>query len=120
MVVAAAKRADPYQVGRHGLTADEIERYYQARGLCDLCDRRLPRGSRQWSIDHDHGHCAWVTGCPACVRGFLCSACNTFEGMIAKAIKRGWATGPAGRLAEYLADPPFQRWRRLGRPPRFG
>jgi len=33
-------------------------------------------------IDHDHGHCPSLKGCPQCVRGFLCHQCNTAEGLL--------------------------------------
>lgn len=31
-------------------------------------------------IDHDHAHCPGETGCPECVRGMLCQACNFMIG----------------------------------------
>lgn len=28
------------------------------------------------AIDHDHKHCPGKKGCPVCIRGALCNACN--------------------------------------------
>lgn len=119
---ATSVTINPNTIRQHGLTREEIYIYFLWRQKCDLCDHRFPtyseRGPRNWVVDHDHGHCSTGVGCPDCVRGFLCGACNMMEGMVAKAVRTGWAA-PAGRLADYWADPPFQRWRRRG-PTRFG
>ncbi len=42
-------------------------------GKCAIC-RAKPRTVRL-AIDHRHGHCK--SGCPACIRGLLCSRCNS-------------------------------------------
>lgn len=33
-------------------------------------------------IDHSHEHCRSARGCRECVRGYLCHACNTSEGLL--------------------------------------
>lgn len=42
-------------------------------GRCAIC-RAKPRTVRL-AVDHQHGHCK--TGCPECIRGLLCSRCNS-------------------------------------------
>jgi hypothetical protein len=42
-------------------------------GKCAIC-RAKPRTVRL-AIDHQHGHCK--SGCPDCIRGLLCSRCNS-------------------------------------------
>jgi hypothetical protein len=40
---------------------------------CAICGR----SDAALKIDHDHGHCDRANGCSECVRGLLCSTCNT-------------------------------------------
>lgn len=48
-------------------------------GVCAICGD-APAG-RRMHIDHDHAHCPDGRGCSECVRGLLCSPCNTGLGM---------------------------------------
>mgnify|MGYP007083472370 CR=1 FL=1 len=74
-------------------------------GACDLCGAPDAK-----YLDHDHGHCPGTIGCAECIRGALCQACNLLEGTIKAALSKGVITEVSGPLAEYLANPPFQRW----------
>ena len=60
---------------RHGLTEDEFNKLKTADGLCPICSRR-----DQSVIDHNHRHCPGVVGCRECVRGYICSGCNSALG----------------------------------------
>lgn len=53
-------------------------------------------------IDHDHGHCSGPSGCRECVRGFLCHACNTAEGLLRSPER-------ARSLANYM-ERTFREW----------
>lgn len=46
-------------------------------------------------VDHDHACCPSVKSCGNCVRGYLCHACNTAEGLL-RSVDRVLA------LAEYM------------------
>ncbi|EDY43970.1 recombination endonuclease VII subfamily [Streptomyces sp. SPB074] len=47
-------------------------------GGCAICGSRS--NGRRLHIDHDHTHCGPRRGCAGCVRGLLCSSCNTGVG----------------------------------------
>lgn len=90
------------------ITADEYRliKEYQG-GFCFICG--IAKGiTRNLSVDHDHAKADEVcghdpkTGCPNCIRGLLCSKCNSFLGYVRDnpdAFRRG---------AWYLEHPPAQ------------
>jgi Recombination endonuclease VII len=55
----------------------------QQGGVCAICKMELDSSS--WRIDHDHS-CEHddkgVMSCAKCVRGLLCTGCNTFAGFL--------------------------------------
>jgi len=55
-----------------------IEWYDAQPKQCGICGTRDP-GSQSWCIDHNHKCCPYGArrGCRRCVRGLLCSACNS-------------------------------------------
>lgn len=64
---------------RYGLSVETYLALWAAQGgACAICRETSdePTGP-QWHVDHDHRCCAGKTTCGACVRGILCSGCNT-------------------------------------------
>ena len=63
---------------QHGISpewyADTLED--QGHG-CAICQSPDPGRDAVFHIDHDHSCCSGKFGCADCVRGLLCSSCNT-------------------------------------------
>jgi hypothetical protein len=57
---------------------------YQALSLAQnhRCSCGKLFAEEQPHVDHDHGCCAGVKSCGKCVRGLLCSRCNTVLGLL--------------------------------------
>jgi hypothetical protein len=67
---------------RYGLTPERYEQLLSEQGgSCAICRRDDP-GKRGWNIDHDHRCCPGPQSCGECVRGILCSRCNTGLGLM--------------------------------------
>lgn len=64
---------------RYGITQRQYEALLAAQdGRCAICRRKFDT----YSVDHDHACCPMGTrGCGNCVRGLLCTGCNTLLGM---------------------------------------
>lgn len=61
---------------RYGVDTDwYFETLERQGGGCAICGAR-PNG-RRLHVDHDHSHCSSGKACAQCVRGLLCSSCNT-------------------------------------------
>jgi Recombination endonuclease VII len=67
------------KISRYGLSQEELELLMAKQGdACAICRRAL-----DWSsacVDHDHDCCPGMRSCGACVRGLLCSRCNSAIG----------------------------------------
>lgn len=75
----------------HGITLERYQELYAAqRGCCAICGHAITkaydpstipatRGPKRDGahVDHDHACCPGKRGCGACIRGLLCSSCNT-------------------------------------------
>lgn len=63
---------------RHNLTDEQYEALFQKYdGRCHLCLNAIAT-----HIDHDHKCCSGNRSCGRCVRGILCSSCNTALGLL--------------------------------------
>ena len=70
----------------HGATVDMVRSWIR-RARCELCDRQLylgkgKSGSQGFNIDHDHRCCGPGRSCGKCIRGLLCTTCNTGLGQL--------------------------------------
>lgn len=63
---------------RYGITQERYDQMLERQGgVCCICGGVNPSG-RRLHIDHDHSCCPGTKpGCGQCVRGLLCSRCNT-------------------------------------------
>lgn len=78
---------------RYNITpADYEEMLAVHQGGCWICGGSDPSG-RKLAVDHDHACCPPRTSCGKCVRGLLCSACNT---------RLGWYEANARAILAYL------------------
>jgi hypothetical protein len=65
---------------RFGLTVEDyIDLERSQNGVCAICkDPEINK--RRLSVDHNHSCCPGSGSCGKCIRGLLCSNCNTFLG----------------------------------------
>ena len=52
----------------------------QQNGTCAICNQ--PPNRNYLAVDHDHNCCPGIKTCGNCVRGLLCSSCNSFLGRV--------------------------------------
>lgn len=69
---------DPRRFKRHNITKDLYDRLLEKyNGMCWIC-----KNKNATHIDHDHLCCSESWSCGKCIRGVLCSNCNTAIGLL--------------------------------------
>lgn len=67
---------------RYGLTIESYQAMLEAQdNSCAACGIEFDEVTRP-NVDHDHKCCSGVKTCGKCVRGLLCSKCNSMAGAI--------------------------------------
>lgn len=88
-----------------GLSEGMYERLYAYQGgKCAICQISTGK-TKRLAVDHSHAHCNGPTSCGQCVRGLLCSRCNS-----CLALARD-DTAYFERALSYLNYSPFDRLR---------
>ena len=78
------KYARKYVLKRYGLTEESYDALLASQGGgCAICGLLPEQDRRKLSVDHDHTCCPEkLQSCGRCVRGLLCSNCNTALGLM--------------------------------------
>jgi hypothetical protein len=80
-----ACKHDKRRESKHGLSVNDISTMLDGQdGRCAIC-KRVFRDETP-CIDHDHRCCPGRKSCGKCVRGLLCSNCNSGIGMLGDSI----------------------------------
>lgn len=106
MCALKAYRGRPY-----GLGPEEVQELWRVQGgKCAICAAPFDPEIRHPAVDHDH--------MDGRVRGLLCAGCNLTLGRMERDLRNERSNlasyGTFGVMAaEYLADPPYRRSRRI-------
>lgn len=85
-------RRQAYRLRRHRLSREQYETILKEQGgVCAICQK-----SAKLYVDHDHSCCPKADSCGKCVRGLLCSLCNSGIGKLEDSPER------LQRAVEYL------------------
>jgi Recombination endonuclease VII len=61
---------------RYGITAEEYDQMLADQGgVCAICKK--PPVKNRLHVDHDRACCPRIGSCGKCIRGLLCSSCNS-------------------------------------------
>lgn len=79
---AVASRKHLYK-RKYGFTIEDYDRLVAAQGGgCAICHGPPFGQHRYFNFDHDHACCPGEESCGKCIRGLLCSRCNTAIGLL--------------------------------------
>lgn len=93
-------------INHYNLTEERIEKILEIQNnRCVLC-LSLFTEENIFSVDHDHACCPGSTSCGKCIRGFLCTSCNTGLGKLKDDV------AVLTRAIQYLENNPFYDRRR--------
>jgi hypothetical protein len=93
-------------IKNYNLTDDRIQEILSTQNnQCPICLTTFTEDNI-FSVDHDHTCCVGVTSCGNCIRGFLCTSCNTGLGKLKDDVQI------LERAVQYLEDNPFYDRRR--------
>ena len=68
---------------KYGITYEDYERMLAEQGgCCAICGSSDSGGRGRFHIDHAHSCCPSQKTCGNCLRGLLCSTCNTRLGIV--------------------------------------
>lgn len=105
-----AKSHSSRMLSLYKLTDGEYDKLLEAQGgMCYTCgDWTGNRGvTKKLSVDHDHSCCPKPPICGKCIRGLICSRCNTLLGELGDS--QGHLLARLDRLRDYKLNPPAQR-----------
>ena len=61
-----------------GLTPEQYAGLFKEQsGRCAICSKPQKKFKMKFGVDHDHSCCSGIKSCGECIRGLLCSTCNT-------------------------------------------
>ncbi|ARX86594.1 MULTISPECIES: endonuclease domain-containing protein [Streptomyces] len=102
--------AERVRLALYGVTRDFLDLLLRhQRGSCAICGVSEQETGRSLHIDHDHACCPGRGCCGACVRGLVCSNCNTYGLAWYEALPPELRTFDL--LNGYLANPPAKQLR---------
>ena len=95
---AHRSRVRKYNYAKHNITIEQWENMLNKQGgVCAACGEQNS-AERNLHIDHDHSCCEGTYSCGKCIRGLLCSQCNTALGLLGDDINK------VMNLAAYLVS----------------
>lgn len=74
------------RMGKYGLSVIQLDMIFRA-AVCDACGESIASEAAH-HIDHDHSCCLSGKTCGSCIRGILCSGCNTAIGLLGESPAR--------------------------------
>jgi len=88
-----SRNANRIRARRFGITEEDLDALYAVKGpSCWSCGLTETEGQRRLCVDHDHTCCPWHAQdkplCGKCVRGLLCTRCNTLLGTLEREQER--------------------------------